>query len=42
MAMPQMLQAARLYDVHSDMQLEEIVGKAERGGGFTNFVVNPN
>ena len=42
MAMPQMMQAARLHDVDSDMQLEEIVRKAERSGGFTNFVVNPN
>lgn len=42
MAIPQMMQAARLYDVDSDMQLEEIVGKAERGGGSTNFVINPN
>ncbi len=42
MAMPQMMQAARLYDVDSDMQLEEMVRKAECSGGFTNFVVNPN
>lgn len=42
MVMPQMMQAARLYDVDSDMQLEEMVRKAECSGGFTNFVVNPN
>lgn len=42
MVMPQMMQAARPYDVDSDMQLEEIVRKAERSGGFTIFVVNPN
>ena len=42
MAMPQMRQAARLYDVDSDMQLEEIARTVERSGGFTNFVVNPN
>lgn len=42
MAVLQMIQAARLYDVNSDMQLEEIVSIGERSGGFTNFVVNPN
>lgn len=42
MAMPQMRQAARLYDVDSDMRFEEIASTAERSGGFTNFVVKPN
>ncbi len=42
MAVPQMMQAARLYDVNSDMQLEEVASTGERSGGFTNFVVNPN
>ncbi|MES3084068.1 hypothetical protein [Sphingomonas faeni] len=42
MAMPPMIQAVRLYDVDSDMQLEEFASTAERNDSFTNFVVNPN